>query len=89
MLLVASYDFTGSVVVHVVGTEYGLGIVGTEGVELLQIIAEFGSDIPEVDFGIDVDYGAGLFRQNMRDTNSSKRSVKAGTFSTFMDRPAA
>ena len=65
MLLVASYDFTGSVVVHVVSTEYGLGIVGTEGVELLQIIAEFGSDIPEVDFGIDVDYGAGLFRQNM------------------------
>ena len=54
MLLVASYDFTGSVIVHIVGTEYGLGIVGTEGVELLQIIAEFGSDIPEVDFGIDV-----------------------------------
>ena len=65
MLLVASYDFTGSVIVHIVGTEYGLGIVGTEGVELLQIIAEFGSDIPEVDFGIDVDYGAGLLRQNM------------------------
>ena len=40
MLLVASYYFTCSVVVHVVGTEYGLGIVGTEGVELLQIIAE-------------------------------------------------
>ena len=27
MLLVASYDFTGSVIVHIVGTEYGLSLI--------------------------------------------------------------
>ena len=65
MFLVASYDFTGSVVVHVMGTEDRFGVVGTKRVELFLIVAEFGRNIPEVDFCVDVDYGAGLFRQDM------------------------
>ena len=62
VFLVAPYYFAGSVVVHVVGAEYRFGIVGTEGVELFQVATEFRGYVPEVDFRIDVDYGAGLFR---------------------------
>lgn len=89
MFLVAAYDFAGTIIIDIVRTENGFGIVRSEWIEFLQVAEEFRSDVSEINLGIDVDDGACLFRQDICDTNSSKRSIKAGTFSTFMERPAA
>ena len=73
MFLIASHYFAGSVVIDVMRTEDRFDIVRTERVEFLQVIEEFRCDVSEVDLRIYIDDGA----------------VKASTFSTFMDNPAA
>ena len=65
VLLVASHHFAGSVVVDIMGAEHRFGIVGAKRVELLQVVTEFRGDVPEINLGIDVDYGAGLLRQDV------------------------
>ena len=76
MFLVASHYFAGSVVIDVMRTEDRFDIVRTERIEFLQVIEEFRCDVSEVDLRIYIDDGA-------------NRRVKASTFSTFMDNPAA
>ena len=65
VLLVASYDLAGAIIIDVVRAEDGLGIVRSEGVELLQVVEEFWSNVFEVNLGIDVDDGTCLFRQDV------------------------
>lgn len=78
MLLVASYDFTGSVIVHIVGTEYGLGIVGTEGANFFKSLQNLGV-ISRKSISALMSITALVCSGRIcRDTNSSKRSVKAG-----------
>lgn len=89
MFLVASYDFTGSVVVHVMGTEDRFGVVGTKRVELFKSLQNLGV-ISRKSISALMSITALVCSGRICcETNSSKRSVKAGTFSTFMDSPAA
>lgn len=65
VLLFAADDFTGAVVEHVEGAEYGLGILGTEGVEALEVVVEFVGDVAEIEPAVDVDHGTGLLGQDV------------------------
>ena len=65
MFLVTAHHFACSVVVYMMGAEYGFLVVRAEGVELLQIVVELRSDVPEVDLRIDLYYGTGLFGEDM------------------------
>ena len=65
MFLIASHYFAGSVVIDVMRTEDRFDIVRTERVEFLQVIEELRCDVSEVVLRIDIDDGAGLFRQNI------------------------
>ena len=47
------------------GAEYRFGIVRTEWVKLLQIVEETGSDVLEINLGVNVDYSTGLLWQNV------------------------
>lgn len=89
MLLVASHHFAGSVVVDIMGAEHRFGIVGAKRVELLQVVTEFRGDVRKSISALMSITALVCSGRMCRDTNSSKRWVKAGTFSTFMDNPAA
>ena len=65
MFLVASHHFTRPIIIDMMCTENGLYVVGPEGIELFQVIEEFGRNIPEVNLGININDGTGLFRQDM------------------------
>lgn len=65
MFLVAAYDFAGTIIIDIVRTENGFGIVRSEWIEFLQVAEEFRSDVSEINLGIDVDDGACLFRQDI------------------------
>ena len=65
VFLIATYHFTCTIVVDVMCAEYGFLIIGTEWVELLQIIKEFRSDVPKVYLCIDIYDSAGLFRKDV------------------------
>ena len=90
MFLIASNYFAGSVVIDVMRTEDRFDIVRTERVEFLQVIEEFRCDVSEVDLRIYIDDGAGLLPAEYVVTHILQIvRVKASTFSTFMDNPAA
>ena len=55
MFLVAAYDFAGTIIIDIVRTENGFGIVRSEWIEFLQVAEEFRSDVSEINLGIDVD----------------------------------
>lgn len=64
-------------------------VVRSEGIELFQVCMELRSDIPEVNFCININYSTGLFRQNMFCDIGFKTTGEFFHISTFMDSPAA
>ena len=56
MFLVAAYDFAGTIIIDIVRTENGFGIVRSEWIEFLQVAEEFRSDVSEINLIIRVDY---------------------------------
>ena len=58
MFLVAAYDFAGTIIIDIVRTENGFGIVRSEWIEFLQVAEEFRSDVSEINLGIAVRCGA-------------------------------
>ena len=51
MFLVAAYDFAGTIIIDIVRTENGFGIVRSEWIEFLQVAEEFRSDVSEINLG--------------------------------------
>ena len=65
MLVSAAYHLAGAVVIDVVGAEYGFVVIGTKGLELLEVTEELGCDILEVQVGVNVYRCLYLIRLNM------------------------
>ena len=61
MLLLTANHLAGAVVVDTDGAEHGLGVAGTKGRKLLQVVMETLGDVLEVDDSIDVEHGLCLF----------------------------
>ena len=63
MLLITPHYFTGTVIIHMMRTEYRfLDYPDHNGLNCLQVIKEFRRNIPEIYLCIDIDDRAGLFR---------------------------
>ena len=89
VFLVSSYHLAGTIIVHIQGCENRLVVLRTKWVELLQVEEKLRSDVSEVQLCINLDGSVGLLRKMWLVTYSSNRLVNSGTFSTFMDKPAA
>jgi hypothetical protein len=60
VLLAASYDLAGAVVIDIVCAEEWLWIFRSEGAQFLEVGVELGGDVGEIELGIDAQRGLGL-----------------------------
>ena len=54
MLVTASHNLAGTVVIDITGAENGLAVIRSERLELLEVAEKLGSDVLKVQVGIDI-----------------------------------
>ena len=72
--LITPYYFAGSIIIYIMCTKDWFVVVRSEGIELFQVGMELRSDIPEVNFCININYSTGLFRHCLLYTSRSRKS---------------
>ena len=60
MLVTASHNLAGAVIIDIAGAENGLAVIRSERLELLEVTEKLGCDILKVQVGIDIYRGLNL-----------------------------